>query len=94
MADVRVSREHGLEHEEARAKIKEIVEDLERTLDPLDTVDWKSDSHADISGKGFSGHFAVDETNITVEIDLKFFARPFKGKIQSKIESRIDNHFG
>jgi putative polyhydroxyalkanoate system protein len=94
MADVKVTREHGLDRDEAKGKVKEIVDDLEQTLDPLDKVEWTNDSFAKISGKGFKGHFEVDDTNVNVEIDLKFFAKPFKGKIQEKIESRIEKHFG
>lgn len=94
MADVKVTREHGLDYDEAKSKIKDIVADLEKTLDPLDNVDWQGDSRADISGKGFKGYFEVDEDNINVEIDLKFFARPFKGKIEEQIKSRIEKQFG
>ncbi|MGM0557346.1 MAG: polyhydroxyalkanoic acid system family protein [Myxococcota bacterium] len=94
MADVQIKREHGLDHSEAKDRIKAIVDDLEQNLDLLDTVDWTSDSYAKISGKGFKGHFEVDEDNVNVEIDLKFFAKPFKGKVQEKIASRMDKHFG
>lgn len=94
MSDVKVIREHGLDLKSAQEKVKNIVSDLEETLDPLDDVDWVDDSRAEISGKGFSGHFSVDDTDITVELDLKFFARPFKGKIKEKLEERIEKQFG
>ena len=94
MADISVSREHGLDLDDAKEKVRDIVEDLKSDIDQVDDITWKGDSAADIGGKGFNGEISVDGRAVTLDINLKLFAKPFKGKIQEKIESRMDSYFG
>lgn len=95
MSDISVQKEHGMEFEDAKAKVHEVVTGLQQEMDYVDTVDWNSDqTSAKVKGKGFKGQFAVDPKLVTVDIDLKFFAKPLKGKIASKVEGHLDRHFG
>jgi putative polyhydroxyalkanoate system protein len=95
MADISVEKEHGMELEAAKAKVHEVVSGLQKEMDYVDTVDWNSDqSSAKVKGTGFSGRFSVDDKKVSVDIDLKFFAKPLKGKIADKIERHLDRHFG
>lgn len=95
MADISVRREHGLEPTQAKEKVRDIVTDLQNDIKYIDTVDWKDDgSAADIKGKGFRGEFRVDAEAVQVDIDLKLMAKPFKGTIAEKIESRMGEYFG
>jgi putative polyhydroxyalkanoate system protein len=94
MGDITVRKKHGLEFDEAKSKVKDIVSDLQQDIEYIDKVNWNSDqTAADVKGKGFSGNFSVDQSDIIVDIDLKFFAKPFKGKIEEKISQRMDEYF-
>lgn len=96
MADISVRRTHGMDRDEATEKVESIVNDVKDEFSSIvDEVDWSDDkSKADVSGKGFSGQFAVTDSDVTVDIDLKLFARPFKGKVEKRINSRMDEYFG
>lgn len=95
MADISVRRKHGMEYEEAKGKVHQIVEDLQSSMDFVDKVSWNgAGDAADVKGKGFSGNFRVDDDEVVIEIDLKLLAKPFKGKIQDKVEQRMDRYFG
>lgn len=95
MADITVRRDHGMELDEAKEKVHSIVSDLKNDIDYIDKVEWNADqTAADVRGKGFSGNFRVDPDEIIVDIKLKLLAKPFKGKIAEKIESRMDGYFG
>ncbi len=95
MADITVRRTHGMELDEAKGKVRDIVSDLEKDADYIDKVKWNSDgTAADVKGKGFKGNFRVDDQEVVVDIDLKLLAKPFKGKIKEKVASRMDNYFG
>ncbi len=96
MADISVRREHGMSQEEAKTKVESIVGDVQEEFSSLvDDIKWNKDrTRADVKGKGFSGEFAVNDSAVTIDIKLKLFARPFKGKVEDRIKSRMDDYFG
>ncbi len=96
MADISVRREHGMSLDEAKSKVEEIVDDVRDEFSSLvNDIDWNSDrTKADVSGKGFSGEFQVTDSDVAIDIKLKLFARPFKGKVEERIESRMNDYFG
>ncbi len=96
MADISVQRSHGMSLEEAKGKVENIVNDVQEEFSSLvNDIDWNGDkTRANVKGKGFTGRFAVTDTDVSIEIDLKLFARPFRGKVESRINSRMDEYFG
>lgn len=96
MADISVSREHGLSIDDAKSKTREIVDAVQAEFPALvDTVDWNGEgTSANVKGKAFSGVFAVDDSRVSIDINLKMFAKPFKGKVTDKINQRMAEHFG
>lgn len=96
MSDITVRRSHGMELEEAKQKVEQIVGDVQDEFSSLvDKIDWNDDkTRAKVKGKGFTGQFAVTDSDVEIDIDLKLFARPFKGKVQTRIQSRMDEYFG
>lgn len=96
MSDISISHEHGLSLDEAKAKTEQIVSAVQDEFPNLiDSIKWNGDkTRANLKGKGFSGVFNVDDSKMSIDVDLKLFARPFKGKVQAKIEDRIDKYFG
>ncbi len=95
MADISIKKEHGLSLEEAQGKIDKVVTDIKAEFSSLiKSIDWdKSKTNAKVKGKGFSGNFSVDETNIGIDVDLSFFAKPFKEKVETKIHERLTTYF-
>ncbi len=95
MADISVSHDHGLSLDEAKEKTEQIVTDVKSEFPSLvDSIKWNADmTSANVKGKAFSGQFAVDDARMSIDIDLKFLARPFKSKIEEKIQERIGRYF-
>ena len=96
MADISVRRCHGMNEDEAKEEVEKIVNDVRDEFSSLvDSIDWSDDrKRAKVKGKGFSGEFKVTDSDVCIDIDLKLFARPFKGKVESRISSRMDEYFG
>ncbi len=96
MADISVHRTHDLSLDEAQGKVDDILTDIQEEFGNLvDSVDWNSaKTEAKVGGKAFKGTFKVSEGNVGIDVDLKLFAKPLKGKVQQKIEERMDKYFG
>lgn len=95
MADISVSHQHGLSLDEAKEKTEQIVTDVKSEFPSLvDQINWNSDkTSAEVKGKAFSGQFAVNDSHMSIDINLKFLAKPFKSKIEEKINERIGRYF-
>jgi len=95
MADITVRRSHGLSLAEAQAKIDQVVDDIQNEFPNLvNSVDWNTEkTSARVEGKGFTGDFRVDDDEVGIDVDLSLFAKPLKGKVQKKIEERIEQYF-
>lgn len=96
MADISLKHPHGLSLDDAKIKVEQIVQDVQSEFPALvDKINWNGDkTQASVKGKGFDGDFRVDDTNVGIDINLKLFAKPFKGKVQEKIQSRVAQYFG
>lgn len=96
MSDISVRRPHGMNEEEAKAKVHEVVADIEGEFPALvNEISWNDDkSQAKVKGKGFNGHFQVTDSDVMIDINLSLFARPFKGKVESRIVDRMEKYFG
>lgn len=95
MSDISVSHEHGMTLDEAKEKTEQIVTDVKSEFPSLvDQINWNSDkTSAEVKGKAFSGQFAVNASHMSIDIKLKLLARPFKAKIEEKIQERIVSYF-
>ena len=51
---------------------------------------WVTDRSVSGSYKGGSGTLSVDEREIRVELDVPFFARPFRGRIEDFVRRELD----
>ncbi len=96
MADISLSKQHGLELSDAQDKVGEIIGAIESEFGNLvSDISWNSDrTVADLKGKGFTGKFKVDEKEVGIDINLKLFAKPLKGKVESKIKEKMEHYFG
>lgn len=96
MADISLSKKHGLELEDAQAKVGDIITAIEDEFGNLvSDIKWNSDKTvADLKGKGFTGTFKVDEEKVGIDVNLKLFAKPLRGRVESKIKEKMDEFFG
>ncbi len=96
MPDISIHRTHELSLDDARAKIDMIVEDIQTEFGSLvSDVTWNKDrTSAAVSGKAFKGTFTLGAGKVGIDIDLKLFVKPLKGKISGKIEERMTRYFG
>jgi putative polyhydroxyalkanoate system protein len=95
MSDISLSHAHGLSLEDAKAKTDQIVEHVRGQFPSLiNSIDWNADKTvADLKGKGFTGTFRVDATNVSINIALGMLTRPFKGKVEEQIKGQISKFF-
>lgn len=89
------SRPHALSPAEAKTKVEALVEDFKSQYSHLlNKVTWASDGmSATAEGRGFTSKFKVDTRTVTVEIDLSLLATPLKGKIETRVNDRLDAAF-
>lgn len=90
MADINIRKSHGLDKDAAKAKVHQIVDELEY----VDKATWNgAGTKADVKGKGFKGDIEVTDTDLVVNIKLGLLAKALKGKIEEQINKRIDGYF-
>lgn len=96
MSDISLSRKHGLELADAQAKVGSILTAIEDEFgNLLSDITWNADKTvADLKGKGFTGKFKVNADEVGIDVDLKFFAKPLKGRVESTIKEKMDHYFG
>jgi len=78
--------------ERTSALLKELVADKPHLFNE---VTWGNGGlQANMTGKGFQASFKVDDQQISVNVKLGLLARPFKGKVESALKSRLQAEFG
>ena len=96
MATIDIRRAHTLEKEEARKRAEQLAKGLEEKL-PI-RWHWEGDQiHFDApsgAAKGATGKVSVDTSSVRVEVDLPFLLRAVKGKVESKINEKLDQLVG
>lgn len=95
MADISIRHTHGLKLDEVQTKTERLIGDVKAEFPSLvNDISWNATrTCADVKGKAFSGKFAVDGQTLRIDIDLAFLARPFKGRVEKKIQDRLREHF-
>ena len=96
MPKLDAKRSHSLPLDEAKSKVLDIVEDVKKQYGQLvGSVEWNDEkTAAKVVGKMFKGNFEVTANEVKIHLDLSFMAKPFMGKIESRINSKLDEHFG
>ena len=95
MADISIRHAHSMNLDEVRTKTERLIGDVKAEFPSLvNDISWNGDrTCADVKGKAFSGKFAVDGRTLSIDIKLSFIARPFKGRVEQKIQDRLREHF-
>jgi hypothetical protein len=95
MSDITIKRSHTLGFDRAKEITQALVAAVKQDFPSLvNDIKWNADkTAADVQGKGFTGRFSMSEGVISIDISLKFFAKPFKSKVEGKILKKLDEHF-
>ena len=96
MAAISYAIHHGTTPADAAERTSTLLKELVADKPHLfNEVKWGSAGlEAKMTGKGFQGSFTVDDQKISVNVKLGLLARPFKGKVESALKSRLEAEFG
>jgi putative polyhydroxyalkanoate system protein len=92
MATIDVRRAHALPKEEARRR----AEDLASSMKERFELDWSWEGDRIVfdaprgAAKGTKGSVDVGDKEVRVQIDLPFLLRMLKGKIESKVNDKLN----
>jgi putative polyhydroxyalkanoate system protein len=92
MATIDIRRPHALAKEEAKKRAEELATGLQAKLD----LQWRWEGdHIRFEApsgpaKGTTGTVEVSDSIVRVQIDLPFLLRVLKGKIESKVNEKLD----
>tara|TARA_B100000674_G_C37757858_1_gene876489 strand:- start:15 stop:305 length:291 start_codon:yes stop_codon:yes gene_type:complete len=96
MSAISYAIQHGTNAADAAERTSALLKELLAAKPHLfNDVTWeKGGLKANMTGKGFKGSFTVDDQTISVDVKLGMLARPFKGKVESALHSRLTEEFG
>ena len=92
MATIDIRRTHTLSKDEAKRR----AEDLARSMDEKLGLTWRWEGdHIRFeapggAAKGTTGTVEVTDSVVRVQIDLPFLLRVLKGKVESKVNEKLD----
>jgi putative polyhydroxyalkanoate system protein len=92
MATVDIRRNHALTKEEAKKRAEALATELQKKLD----LQWRWDGdHIRFEApsgpaKGTTGTVEVSDSTVRVQVDLPFLLRILKGKVESKVNEKLD----
>lgn len=92
MATVDIRRTHSLSKEEAKKRAEALATELQQKLG----LQWRWDGdHIRFeapsgAAKGTTGTVEVTDSAVRVQVDLPFLLRVLKGKVESKVNEKLD----
>ena len=92
MATIDIRRTHTLAKDEAKKRAEELARGMEAKLSLQwhwegDHIRFEAPSGA---AKGTTGTVEVTDSIVRVQIDLPFLLRVLKGKVESKVNEKLD----
>jgi putative polyhydroxyalkanoate system protein len=87
MAKISIFHRHGLDMDQARAKLKGLAAQLEQKYRLK--FSWNGDAVA-LKGTGVQGDLRLAEGQISGELDVPFF---LKGKVEKALRERLGQEF-
>jgi putative polyhydroxyalkanoate system protein len=87
MADVKITREHGMTVAQAKKVAQKVADDMAKEYDLQS--EWDGDTLY-FERTGVKGFLDVDGSTMTVEITLGFLFKPFAGKFRDTMSANFD----
>ena len=92
MATIDIHRTHSLDREEARRRAEGFARSMEAKLGVA--WRWEGDrlrlNAPSGVAKGATGLVSVETSNVRVEVELPWMLRGLKGKVEAKIQQKLD----
>jgi|AMFO01.1.fsa_nt_gi putative polyhydroxyalkanoic acid system protein len=92
MPKIEVNHAHSLEADAVKARMEAVQADLASRYGLK--FDWRSDTELAVSGKGVKGTITLRPKEVAVKLDLSMLLSPMKGKIESKLRSKLAEELG
>jgi putative polyhydroxyalkanoate system protein len=89
MAEISISREHGLCEKDVRGRIEELADKISGRLGG--TWSWQGDQ-AVCEAHGACARVGYDARSISVEVSLPRMMKPFSRKLEAKIIEYFDRY--
>ncbi len=86
MARISMKRAHTLEKQEVRARIETLAQKISDRVGG--EWDWQGDTVVS-EARGVTARVAYDEQFVSVDVSLPIAMRPFRRKLESKIEEYL-----
>jgi len=92
MATIELRRTHTLPKDEAKRRAESIATGLKDKVE----LEWRWEGDRIVfeaprgMAKGTRGMVSVSDTDVRVEIDLPFMLRVLKGKVEQKVNEKLD----
>lgn len=90
MAKITMRREHGLEEAEVRERIEKLANKVADRLGG--GWHWQGDQ-AVCEARGATAKVGYDDRAISIDVKLPAMLRPFRGKLEAKIEEYYERYF-
>ncbi len=88
MADISVTRNHDLAHDELHSRLEKLADEMTRKFGI--TARWDGDT-CHLSGNPLkNGTLSMTDTAVLLELELGMMAKMLKGTIIKEIDSRLD----
>lgn len=88
MAKIEREIQHNLSLDNAKAAAAALVDKVQKNFASLiKDIKWNDDKTvANVSGKGFTGNFQINDKCVKILIELGLLTTPFKGQVEAKID--------
>tara|TARA_Y100001956_G_C3943769_1_gene109708 strand:- start:171 stop:464 length:294 start_codon:yes stop_codon:yes gene_type:complete len=95
MATIEITREHSFTVDEARSRARRFIDEMQKKRPELfANIEWSDNgSYVEAKGKGFSAVVEVGRSEASIEVELNLMLKPFKKKLESKINDKFDEVF-
>jgi putative polyhydroxyalkanoate system protein len=87
MADVKISRQHGMSVAQAKKVAQKVADDMAKEYGL--SSDWDGDT-LHFERPGVKGNLEVTAQSMVVEITLGFLFKPFAGKFRDTMSANFD----
>ena len=91
MADISMTRKHGLEAREVEARIEKLAGKLSDRLGG--SWCWEG-QEAVCEVRGAKARVGYDATSISMKVKLPMMLRPMRGRLEAKIDEYFKEYFG
>jgi putative polyhydroxyalkanoate system protein len=92
MAKLNIEQTHALPLDEVKKRLQGLADRLSEKYGIHSQ--WKSEREAEIKRTGVTGKITMDDSKVTVALDLSFMLNPLKEKIEERVRHELEKALG